>query len=144
VGCGTGEKPAAVPCDGNFIWPAEQGIKSAEILYRKGPDGSRGATMLAFVVWNEATVGRILRATAGTNASDLRLTISNITAARTAGIPDTGTASAGNASGGSAPPPPMPHVDEAIHFSQKYLDTAKLSARQINAAASQFLAFSDP
>jgi len=143
AGCSSGLKLGVVPCDGELIWPADAGIRSVQVLYRKGPDGSNGATSLAFVVWDDTTVGRILRATAGRNVAHLRATINNITAARTSGFPDHNQASAGNFGSGNPPNPPMPHIDEAIRFSQKYLDAAKTAAKTIHAASEQFTAYSE-
>jgi len=143
VGCQASPKAAIVPCDGAFLWPDDQGIKSAEVLYRKGPDGSEGATFLAFVVWNENTVGRIVRASVGRNGAHLRTTINNITVSRTAGAPDNSTSSAGNLGGGTSPPQPHPHIDEAIHFSEKYLNAAKIAAKNIRNASDAFTAYSE-
>jgi hypothetical protein len=142
VGCGTSLKGGTVPCDGEFIWPANAGITSTIVLYRKGPDGSTGPTFLAFVVWNQSTVGHILRSTFGRNGTHLRTTISNISAARTFGAPDNNQGSAGNSTVGN-PPSPGPHIDDPIQVSQRFLDAAKVAARNINAASLQFTAFSE-
>jgi hypothetical protein len=143
VGCSSGPKVVVVPCDGEFLWPAEQGIKSIQVLYRKGPDGSDGPTFLAFVIWDDNTVGRILRATAGRNGTHLRTTVNNIIAARASSAPDHSSSSAGNLSGGTSPAPPHPHIDEAIHFSDKYLVTAKLAAKNLRVAGEQFTSYSE-
>jgi hypothetical protein len=112
---------AGVPCDGNFIWPSGGTITSAYVLIRSAPDMSGNAAYFAFVVWNGTTVGRILQVQAGApNGTDLRATISNITATRTFGFPDRSAGSTGNA--GSTPTPqPHPNVDGTFHFTGKFL-----------------------
>jgi hypothetical protein len=142
VGCGPVGKESSVPCDGAFIWPADQGITSTTVLFRKGPDGSEGPTFLVFVVWNSSTVGRIIQSYFGRNGTHLRNTIGNISATRTVGLPDNNQCGAGNTTGGN-PPSPGPHIDDPLHFSTRYLDAARLAARNINAASQQFTAFSE-
>jgi len=143
VGCQATPKSPVVPCDGELIWPSDQSIKSVQVLYRKGPDMAEGSTFLAFVVWNDTTVGRILLTTVGRNGAHLRNTINNITAVRTSGAPDHSTGSAGSAIGGNPPQPPQPHIDVAIHFSQKYLTAAKTAAKAIHTAGEEFTAYSE-
>ena len=137
LGCGPTIRRAAVACDGNFLWPANQGITSVQVLLRKGPNGSDGATYLAFVVWNRSIVGRIIRATVGRKGTDLRAVISNITATRTLGLPDHDAGSTGNVSGGKIPTP-GPHIDDPLEFSPAYLAAARAAARAINAATDAF------
>jgi hypothetical protein len=142
LGCGPAIRRASVPCDGQFLWPANQGITSAQVLLRKGPDGSDGPTYLAFVVWNHSTVGRIIRATAGRKGTDLRVTISNITATRTSGFPDHNAGSTGNVSGGKIPTP-GPHIDDPLQFSPAYLAAARAAARAIHVATDTFNGYAE-
>jgi hypothetical protein len=144
VGCGPVKNPDLVPCDGNFLWPADAGITSVQVLLRKGPQGTAGPTFLAFVVWNDSVVGRILRApTAGRAGTHLRASINNIIAGRTTGAPDTSAGSSGNVSGGKSPPVPGPHIDDAIQFSPGYLTAAKNAARAIHLANAGFLDYAE-
>src|SRR4051794_6267604 len=55
--------------DANNIWPAGMGITSTFVMVRSGPtrlDGKQ-QTYLAFVVWNNAVVGRIFRLDLGSS-----------------------------------------------------------------------------
>ncbi len=137
LGCGPVTRPAVVSCDANFLWPPNQGITSAQVLLRKGPNGSDGPTFLAFVVWNRSTVGRIIRATVGRKGNDLRAVLSDALATRTYGFPDNTAGSTGNASGGKIPTP-GPHIDDPLEFSTTYLAAARAAARAIHAANDAF------
>src|SRR3954464_5131462 len=55
--------------DANNIWPAGMGITRTFVMVRSGPtrlDGKQ-QTYLAFVVWNNAVVGRIFRLDLGSS-----------------------------------------------------------------------------
>jgi hypothetical protein len=144
IGCGPPKRESTVPCDGNLLWPAGQGITSMQVLLRKGPRGSAGETFLAFVVWNGQTVGRILRAPVSTRSgAHLRATIGNISTARTITFGDGSASSAGNISGGKPVPEPGPNVDDLLQFSPGYLDATRHAARAILEAEKQFLDFDE-
>jgi hypothetical protein len=127
--------------DGTAIWPAEQGIKSVQVLMRSGPDRleHRVQTFLAFVVWNQSVVGKIYRVDVGAAGADFRAKLSNIQATRTSSLPDTSASASGTALGGPAPPP-HPNVDGNLVFNDPYLGAVRTYAGQIDDATSKFLA----
>jgi hypothetical protein len=132
--------------DGNNLWPTGMGINSAYVLTRSGPTRLAGKqpTFLAFVVWNDAVVGRIFRVDVGTRDAANFLTVSAATFAnRTlatvdSGLPDPSWGSTG-ATGGGGPPPPRPNVDDLIVFDPIYLGTVVSSAATIHKATAEFM-----
>jgi hypothetical protein len=128
--------------DGNNIWPLNMGITRVQVLTRSGPDrlAHKQATFLAFVVWNNAVVGRIFRIDAGTSAAaNWNATLGNILAGRTFSLFDTQAGSTGSTAGGPGPVP-HPNVDEAIVFDAPYLDAVKRYGTAIDDATTGFLA----
>lgn len=144
-GCGIDRATGArIRCDGDFLWPANAGIRSATTLVRKGPELADGSeTMIAFVVWNRSVVGRILRAEVGAKSADLLGHLGGLNATRTRGAPDFNTGSAGSLSGGNPPPPPQPNINDPLVFSAKYLQQAKVAANAIESANQEFLGYAE-
>ncbi|HMG54408.1 MAG TPA: hypothetical protein VK601_13020 [Kofleriaceae bacterium] len=127
--------------DGNNIWPLNVGIHKIQVLTRFGPDRLAGKqpTFLAFVVWNNAVVGRIFEIDVGTSAAaNWNATLGNIVAGRTFNLFDAAAGSAGATAGGPVPPP-HPQVDQAIVFDAPYLDAVKRYAGVIDDATQGFL-----
>lgn len=127
--------------DGNSIWPLNAGITSIQVLTRSGPDrlDHKQPTFLAFVVWNNAVVGRIFRIDAGTaDAVNWNNTLGNVVAGRTFNLFDTGAGSTGSTGGGPLPPP-HPSVDEALVFDAPYLAAVRRYGTMINDATNAFL-----
>lgn len=133
--------------DGNNLWPAGVGITSAYILTRSGPTRLAGKqdTYLAFVVWNDAVVGRIFRIDTGTrNAANFLSVAAGTFAARTvvpggAGLPDPNAGSTG-ATGGGGPPVPHPNVEGPLVFDTPYLGSVIDHATVIRGATADFMA----
>jgi hypothetical protein len=126
--------------DGGDIWPTAQGIHSAQVLIRKGPDRSDGPTFIAFVVWNGNFVGKIFRVRAGADGANFRAVMSNVTAARTFGVSNFSWSSTGNGGGGDGNPPiPRPHIDGECHFNVEYLNRLKNRAAAIEDLTTDFM-----
>jgi hypothetical protein len=128
---------------GSDIWPAGQGITSTQIMIRKGPDGSTGATFIAFVIWNGNFVGNIFRVHVGADGADFHQAAANITSTRTFGFPDHSTSSGGNPTTGSGTPLPHPNVDGTIHYSPSDLTNVKTNAAVILNATNDFMNFTE-
>jgi hypothetical protein len=131
--------------DGNNLWPTGVGITSAYVLTRRGPTrlSGRQPTYLAFVVWNDAVVGRIFRIDVGTsNAANFNSVLENTFAARTSGASDILNPSEGAAGAvtGGPTPTPGPNVEPPIVFESSYLDAVINSAALIHRTTSEFLA----
>jgi hypothetical protein len=131
--------------DGNNLWPTGIGITSAYVLTRRGPTrlSGRQPTYLAFVVWNDAVVGRIFRIDVGTTAAtNFQSVYANTFAARTSGssdIPDPSEGAQGAVTGGPTPTP-GPNVEPPIVFESSYLGAVVNSAAIIHRATTDFLA----
>ena len=130
--------------DGNNLWPTGIGITSAYMLTRRGPTrlSGRQPTYLAFVVWNDAVIGRIFRIDVGTSSAlNFQSVAANTFAARTgsSGIPDGSQCSAGAVLGGPTPSP-GPNVEPPIVFEPTYLNTVVNSAAMIHRTTTEFLA----
>lgn len=130
--------------DGNNLWPTGVGITSAYVLTRRGPTrlSGRQPTYLAFVVWNDAVVGRIFRIDAGTSAAvNFQSVSANTLAARTSsgsGLPDNSEGAQGAVTGGPTPTP-GPNVEPPIVFESSYLDAVVNSAAIIHRTTTEFL-----
>lgn len=131
--------------DGNNLWPTGMGITSAYVLTRSGPTRLRGTqpTFLAFVVWNDAVVGRIFQVDVGTRDAANFLTVSaatfaNRTASSTEGLPDPTWGSTGS-TGGGGPPLPHPNVEGPLVFDGFYLGTVVNAAATIHKATADFM-----
>jgi hypothetical protein len=126
--------------DGNNIWPTGMGITSVQVLTRSGPTRLSGSqqTFLAFVIWNNTTVGRIFRVDIGSDGANWRDVLSNVTATRTFNNLDFNTGSTGTASGGPVNPP-HPNVEGPITFESTYLGAVTGFAGAIDDAGRGFL-----
>jgi len=132
--------------DANNIWPTGMGITSTYVLVRSGPTQASGRlqTWLAFVVWNDAVVGRIFRLNAGTtDAVNFNSVLANTLAVRSFNLPDTSAGSSGATSGGPSPPP-HPNVEGPIVFDTGYLTTVAGDAAVIRRVTADFLATKSP
>jgi hypothetical protein len=132
--------------DGNNLWPTGMGINSAYLLMRSGPTRLAGKqpTFLAFVVWNDAVVGRIFRVDVGTRDGANFLAVASATFANRTlatvetGLPDPSAGSTGSI-GSGGPPLPHPNVDDLIVFDSSYLGTVVGSAAAIHKATADFM-----
>jgi hypothetical protein len=127
--------------DGNNIWPSGMGINRVFVLTRSGPTRLEGKqqTYLAFVVWNDAVVGRIFRLDLGSSdAVNFNNTLSNTFYVKTFG-PDLGAGSAGSTYG-SPGTPPHPNVNDPIVFDTGYLGSVVNSAAMLDRVTTDFLA----
>jgi hypothetical protein len=131
--------------DGNNLWPTGMGINSAYVLMRSGPTrlSGRQPTFLAFVVWNDAVVGRIFQVDVGTRDAASFLTVSaatfaNRTLASSEGLPDPNAGSTGS-TGGGGPPLPRPNVEGPLTFDPIYLGTVVDHATVIRKATADFM-----
>jgi hypothetical protein len=129
--------------DGNDIWPSGQGITTTQVMIRKGPDSSAGATFIAFVIWNGNFVGKIFRVHVGSDGTDFHQVLANITSARTFGFPDHNSTSTGNVTSGSGTPLPHPNVDGTVHYTPSELGNVKTNAAVILNATNDFLNFTE-
>ncbi len=130
----------------NNIWPTGMGITSAFVLTRSGPTrlGGKQQTYLAFVVWNDAVIGRIFRIDVGTtNATNFNTVLANTFATQTLNLPDTSAGSTG-ATSGSPSPPPHPNVEGPIVFDSTYLGAVTSDAAILHRATTDFLATKSP
>lgn len=133
--------------DGNNLWPTGMGITSAYVLLRSGPTrlSGRQQTFLAFVVWNDAVVGRIFEVDVGTsNATNFNTVLANTFANRTftlagSGILDTSAGSTGSTAG-SPSPPPHPNVEGPVTFDSTYLGTVVNVAATLRKTTNEFTA----
>lgn len=137
--------------DGNNLWPPEMGINSAYVLMRSGPTrlSGRQPTFLAFVVWNDAVVGRIFQLDTGTRDAANFLTVSAATfasrtqAVGTSGLPDPNAGSTGS-TGGGGPPLPHPNVEGPLTFDPIYLGGVVNTAATIHKATADFMGAKTP
>jgi hypothetical protein len=129
--------------DGNDIWPSDQAITTTQVMIRKGPMSSAGATFIAFVIWNGNFVGKIFRVHVGSDGADFHQALANITNARTFGLPDHNISSTGNVTSGSGTPLPHPNVDGAVHYTASELGNVKMNAQIILDATNDFLNFTE-
>lgn len=125
------------------LWPNDQGITSAQVLYRKAADSSSGPTFVAFVVWNANHVGRIFRVHVGADGGSFHDAVQAMIGQRVFGHDGNDSSSGGTTTSGSGKPTPHPNVDGPITYSVDYLNNVRNNAAVIHAAYVNFENF-DP
>lgn len=131
--------------DYDAIWPTGQGIDTTYVLIKKGYPAQNGdpATFLAFVVWDNNTLGHVYQVHYGTEGQDFRETVAGALAVRTANNLDHSGGSTGSGEGGTVIPRPHPSGGDpqVIVSPQEVLNALNTSAALDDAVRNTFFSY---